>query len=48
MKYKQLNVSLEYKAPELTVTTLEAEAGLVLCASTDFELLPELDSDKDF
>ena len=48
MKYRHIGVSHEYKAPELTVTTLETESGMVLCASTDLEIIPGLDPDLEF
>lgn len=37
-----------YRTPELTVVTLETESGMVLCTSSDFEDIPELDSDDEF
>ena len=48
MKYRHIGVSHEYKAPELTVTTLETESGMVLCASSDFEDILNLDPDFEF
>ena len=37
-----------YVAPAVTLVTLEAESGMVLCASSDFEDIPEDDPDTDF
>ena len=37
-----------YNTPVLTVMTLETESGLVLCASSDFEDIPEDDPDAEF
>lgn len=48
MKCKHLEVGQWYKTPELTVVTLETESGMVLCASSGFEDIPELDSDDEF
>jgi hypothetical protein len=48
MKSKHLIVGWEYKTPVLTVVTLETESGMVLCASSGFEDIPELDSDDEF
>ncbi len=48
MKCKHLEVGQWYMTPELTVVTLETESGMVLCASSYFEDLPELDPDIDF
>ena len=48
MKCKRLEVSHEYETPVLTVITLEAESGMVLCASSELEGLPEDDPDTDF
>ena len=48
MKSKHLIVGWEYKTPVLTVVTLETESGMVLCASTDLEIIPGLDPDLEF
>lgn len=37
-----------YAAPAMTLVTLEAESGMVLCVSSSFEDLPELDPDNEF
>jgi hypothetical protein len=49
MKYQGLKIGHgEYKSPELTIMTLETESGMVLCASTDLEIIPGLDPDLEF
>lgn len=50
MKSQYLRISHGggYKSPELTVMSLETESGLVLCASSDLEDIPELFPDSDF
>lgn len=48
MKCKHFEVSHEYETPVLTVITLEAESGMVLCASSEFEGVPEVDPDDEF
>ena len=37
-----------YSAPVMTLVKLEAESGMVLCASSDFEDVPEVDPDDEF
>ena len=46
---KSIEVSQRsYQAPAVTLVTLEAESGMVLCASSELEGLPEDDPDTDF
>ena len=46
---KSIEVSQRsYQAPAVTLVTLEAESGMVLCASSDFEDVPEVDPDDEF
>ena len=37
-----------YRTPVLTIVTLETESGMVLCTSSDFEDVPEVDPDTEF
>ena len=48
MKCKHFEATYEYDTPELTVVALEAESGMVLCASSVFEDLEFVDPDDEF
>ena len=37
-----------YSAPVMTLVKLEAESGMVLCTSSEFEGMPEVDPDDEF
>ena len=46
---KSIEVSQRsYQAPAVTLVTLETESGMVLCTSSDFEDVPEVDPDTEF
>ena len=48
MKCKHLEATREYETPELTTVALEAESGMVLCASSVFEDIKEVSPDDEF